>query len=79
MGTVRRSAAKSRRVVSYEAAERRFRDRTLVFIQPIRDRRLIFPATVEGLPIYVGDGEHTLRFAADHPAGFVMDLVGSQT
>jgi hypothetical protein len=58
---------KEQPVVRYEAAERRFQDRTLVFIQPIRVRRLMFPATVEGLPIYVGDGEHTLRFAADSP------------
>lgn len=58
---------KTRNVVRYEAAERRFQDRTLVFIQPIRDRLLIFPATVEGLPIYVGDGEHALRFAAGGP------------
>jgi hypothetical protein len=60
---------KDQKVVRYEAAERRFRDRTLVFVQPIRARRLMFPATVEGRPIYVGDGEHTLRFAADQPSG----------
>jgi len=63
-----RFRGKDQQVVRYEAAERRFRDRTLVFVQPIRHRRLIFPATVDGLPIYVGDGEHTLRFAADYPS-----------
>jgi hypothetical protein len=63
-----RFRGKDQQVVRFGAAERRFRDRTLVFIQPIRKRRLIFPATLEGLPIYVGDGEHTLRFAADDPS-----------
>ena len=52
---------RTRHVVRYEAAERRFHNRTLVFVQPIRPRQLIIPATTVGLPIYVGTSEHLLR------------------
>lgn len=54
-----------RSAVRYEAAERGFRDRTFAFVQPIRARRLFIPATTEGPPAFVGDGDHALRFAAD--------------
>jgi hypothetical protein len=65
-----RIGGRTRRVVVYEAAERRFRDRTLTFIQPYVPRRArIFAAHAEGLPIYVGDGTHALRFSSRAAAG----------
>jgi hypothetical protein len=54
---------RARKVVIYEAAEKHFRDRTLAFVQPYDPRLLIFPARVRGVPIYVGDAPHALRFA----------------
>ncbi len=57
-------AGRRSKVVRYEGAEHGFRERTYAFVQPIRARRLIFPATTEGPLIYIGDGEHTLRFSA---------------
>jgi hypothetical protein len=53
---------RSTRVVMYEAAERRFRERTLAFVQPYRLGRLIFPTAVAEGVIYVGDAPHTLRY-----------------
>ena len=52
-----------RSAVIYEAAERRFRDRTLVFVQRRTSRRLVFPAGTAGLPEYAGDAGHSLRFS----------------
>lgn len=54
------------RAVHYEAAERRFRERTLAFVQPYRAGRAKFPTTVKGLH-YVGDAPHTLRFTERTP------------
>jgi hypothetical protein len=51
----------ARQVVRYEAAERRFHDQTIVFVQPIRPRQLIIPATTVGLPIYFGKSAFLLR------------------
>lgn len=53
---------KAMRVVIYEAAERRFRERTLAFVQPYQRRHLIFPAELKGVPMFVGDAPHSLRF-----------------
>ncbi len=50
------------RVVMYEAAERRFRERTLAFVQPYRPGRLKLPTTVQEQLLYVGEAPHTLRF-----------------
>ena len=57
------SSRKREPVVVYEAAERRFRDRTLAFVQRRVPRRIVIPATTKGRPIYVGDAAHTLRFS----------------
>jgi hypothetical protein len=57
-----------RRVVLYEAAERRFRERTLAFVQPYRPARLFLPVSVSDDLLYVGDAAHILRFVDRAPA-----------
>jgi hypothetical protein len=52
---------RSRPAVRYEAAERRGRDRTLLFVQPYRGKALLSPAHTTSRPIFAGDGTESLR------------------
>lgn len=64
-GTV---AGKSGACVLYEAAERGFRDRTVTLVQAYSPKRIVFGGQLVGKPEFAGEGEHTLRFAADAEA-----------
>jgi hypothetical protein len=52
---------RSRPAVRYEAAERRGRDRTLLFVQPYRGKSILSPAHTTSRPIFAGDGPESLR------------------
>jgi hypothetical protein len=56
-------------VVYYEAAERWHLARTHAFVQRYHRKHLLVPGGVVGLPIYVGEAPHTLRFSASPALG----------